>query len=286
MIVCYEPDVLKLSQLCHRLNNTCEVILVDNSEISYLSDLQLFDNCSIIIPGGNTGIAYAQNIGIKDAIKNDAEVIVFFDQDSVIDDNFLALLIEPLESKIPGIVAPVYYDYDSGFEYPSFRMTKYGTVNKIFTNGEVDPYFVDIVISSGSAATVEVFDIAGLMDEGLYIDFVDTEWCLRCRKKNVPIKIVPKATMKHSIGVGSINLYFITVIIHSPIRCYYQIRNCFHLFRKDSIPILYAVKETMSVLLNKLLLLLFVKNKLTYISNYMTAISNGILGVNGKKVVE
>jgi len=284
VIVCYEPDISNLSQLCSCLvSSNCEVILVDNSEKSKLSDFKHGIKCKVIMAGGNTGIAYAQNIGIKYAIRNNAEVVVFFDQDSKIDNDFMTLLMEPLEANIPCIVAPQYYAYDTKFEYPSFRMNKFGLIKKVFPNGATEPYPVDIVISSGSAATVDVFKVAGFMDEDLYIDFVDTEWCLRCRRENIPILLVPKALMRHSIGDGAIKFYFLTIIIHNPTRCYYQIRNGLHLFRKKSVPVLYAAKEFLSVLVNKLLLLFFVKNKLDYFSSYALGVYHGIAGITGKR---
>lgn len=284
IIVCYNPDVSDLSRLCHMLlTNNCNVILIDNSEKCYLENLNELNECTLINAGGNTGIAHAQNIGITRAINNGAEVIVFFDQDSTINSDFLPLLVAPLKLGTPGVVSPVYYEHGTEFEYPSFSLGQFGLAKPVYVDSNVTPYSVDIVISSGTAVTVETFEMAGLMDEDLFIDFVDTEWCLRCRRKNIPIQVVPKATMEHAIGHGSIKLYFLTVIIHSPVRCYYQIRNCFLLFRKDSVPLLFAARETAAVFLNKLLLLFFVKNKLIYISNYFLATLHGIMGVGGKK---
>lgn len=283
VIVCYHPDISKLFQICHRLiHNGCKVILIDNSDQSYIGNCEEFQDCKLLINNENLGIAQAQNIGIKHALKNGADVLIFFDQDSIIGSNFLPTLIEPLDAGVPGVVSPVFYDNDKGFEFPSFRLTKYGTVEKIYSKGKIKPYFVDIIISSGSAATAETFKKSGLMDEDFFIDFVDTEWCLRCRGKKIPIRVVPKAIMKHSVGIRSVDLHFATVIIHSPTRCYYQIRNCFHLFRKNSIPILFALKETITVLIHKLLLLIIVKNKPAYIVPLISAVIQGIKGVTGK----
>ena len=148
---------------------------------------------------------------------------------------------------------------------------------------EVEPYAVDIVISSGTAATVETFERAGLMDEDLFIDFVDTEWCLRCRRRNIPIHVMPGAVMIHSVGSRSIDLRFTTVSVHSPVRCYYQIRNCFLLFRKESVPLLLAVRETVVVLVHKSLLLLSVSNRGEYLRAFAQGLYDGLIGATGKK---
>jgi rhamnosyltransferase len=121
------------------------------------------------------------------------------------------------------------------------------------------------------------------MDEEFFIDFVDTEWCLRCRSKSIPIQVVPTAVMNHSIGETSINLGFMRGFVHSPERCYYEIRNCFLLFKKENVPFLLASKVILSVFVHHIVLFGFVKNKANYVKNYLLAILHGIRGVVGKK---
>ena len=284
IIVCYNPDIFNLKLLCqHIANGGAYVVIVDNTEISYLLDNPEFDDFILIPMGENTGIAHAQNVGIEYAANNGAEVVVFFDQDSIISDNFLAVLTGALKTGVPGVVAPVYFDNTKGYEFPSMRLNQHGLLVKVYKKNKNLPYNVDVVISSGIAATIVTFEIAGLMDEDFFIDFVDTEWCLRCRKKNVPIHVVPSAIMTHSIGTSSTKMLFFTLFIHGPDRCYYQIRNCFLLFRKQSIPQLLAVKEITSVLMHWLILFFFINNKMVYLKNYYLAISHGIKGVVGKK---
>ena len=163
------------------------------------------------------------------------------------------------------------------------RLNKYGLLVKIYKGNRYMPYNVDVITSSGTAATAVTFDIAGLMDEDFFIDFVDTEWSLRCRSKNIPIQVVPAAVMKHSIGETSINFCFMRGFIHSAERCYYEIRNCFLLFKKENVPFLLASKEILSVFIHHIILFIFVKNKVNYVKNYFLAILHGIRGVVGKK---
>jgi len=88
--------------------------------------------------------------------------------------------------------------------------------------------------------------------------------------------------MRHRIGSKSIDVGFLTVFVHSPARCYYQLRNCFHLFRKGHIPFLFALRETASVFLSRALLLLFVADKSTYVKAYFRALRDGARGVMGR----
>ena len=284
VVVCYSPDMAQLRQTCISLfRSNASVVLVDNTEKSYLNASSDFSECTLIINGANVGIARAQNIGIRRAVDSGADVVAFLDQDSSVDPDFLPALLAPLRAGYPGIVAPVSYDAAKGFEYPSLKVSRWGTQQTIYADGRVEPYAVDVVISSGTAATVETFERAGVMDEDLFIDFVDTEWCLRCRRRNIPIHVVPGAVMIHSVGSRSIDLRFATVLVHSPLRCYYQIRNCFQLFRKESVPLLLAVRETVVVLVHKSLLLMCVSNRAAYFKAFAQGLDDGLTGATGKK---
>jgi rhamnosyltransferase len=282
VIVCYRPNVPKVLQLCQSLRaDGSTVILVDNTERPALVERELPSGCELITLGLNTGIAHAQNVGVAAATAAGADVVAFFDQDSTIEPGFLLKLVSPLRLGTPDIVSPLYRDETSKVELPSVRVNRYGMARPVRRGDSSGPYSVDVVISSGTAATKEVFEVAGTFDEGLFIDFVDTEWCLRCRSKRIAIRVVPSAVMHHRIGSKSISLGVLTIFVHSPIRCYYQLRNCFHLFRKRHIPLLFAVKETVSVFVSRALLLLFVSDRSTYVKAYVRALRDGARGVTG-----
>lgn len=78
----------------------------------------------------------------------------------------------------------------------------------------------------------EVFEIVGMMDEELFIDYVDTEWCLRCLNYGILVHIIPDIEMVHAIGDKSVKICGINIPIHSPVRRYYRVRNAFLLLRK------------------------------------------------------
>jgi len=168
---------------------------------------------------------------------------------------------------------------------PSLRINRCGSKTVVHKADSVLPYPVDIVISSGTAATKEVFEVAGGLDETLFIDAVDTEWCLRCRSRQVPIYVVPSAVMRQRIGTRSIHLGRFTIPVHGPARCYYQLRNCFHLLRKKHVPLAFALTHMASVIFNRTLLLFFVEDRPAYIRAYLSALLDGIKGVGGARPI-
>lgn len=284
IIVSYRPDVARLGRLCADiLSDGAKAVVVDNTEAPGLTSDELPTACELIALGNNSGIAHAQNVGVAHALAAGAGALVFFDQDSKIGPGFLPTLVAPLKPGTPEITSPLYVDDDSNVPLPSLRLGRFGLPIAVYSTGTMDPYLVDIVISSGTAATGEVFAVAGVFDEALFIDSVDSEWCLRCRSKQIPIRVVPAAMMRHRIGSRAIRFGPFTVLQHSPVRCYYQVRNCFHMMRRKHVPFAFALRHMLSVLFSRTILLLFVKNRSDYLKAYFAGLRDGVKGVAGAK---
>ena len=256
------------------------MILVDNTEAPYLKPAMV-PECSLITLGFNSGIAHAQNVGVANALASGADILLFFDQDLKVEPGLLNSLVGSLGAGIPEVVAPLCIDDASNSPEPAERVNRYGFSTRVHHAEALTRYPVDIVISSGTAATRQVFDIAGTFDEALFIDSVDAEWCLRCRSKNISIYVVPTAVMRHSVGSGHIRVGPFSVQTHSAARCYYQIRNCFLLFRRAHVPPVWASRQLLSVILSRMLLLFFVKRRSAYLRSYLFAVRDGLKGIGG-----
>jgi rhamnosyltransferase len=142
---------------------------------------------------------------------------------------------------------------------------------------------VDVLISSGTLATRAALAVAGPMDEQFFIDFVDTEWCLRCRSRDIGIEVVGGAVLHHSIGARFVRVGPLTVLVHSPVRCYYQIRNCFLLLRQPHVPRVFALHALVTVLASRILLLLFATDRMAYARAYGAALRDGFRGFGGRR---
>ncbi|RTZ07236.1 glycosyltransferase family 2 protein [Flavobacterium sp. GSP27] len=284
VIVCYKPDIPNLERICKAiLSCDTNVILVDNTENCYIENISNSLDVELIRLNENLGIAKAQNIGITLAMEKGAEIVVFFDQDSEIENDFIRKLTNNMCNNVPEVFSPVFYDKNIGFKFPSYRLNKFGLLKQFDVISDLKNYEVDVVISSGSAVSKITFDIVGLMNEDYFIDFVDTEWCLRCRAKGIPIRVLPTAIMKHSIGDKSVDLKFTRIFIHSSLRSYYKVRNSFLFFRSKHVPFLMGLKEIVSALVHNFLTVFIVADKWDYLKKYIQAIKDGILGRVGKK---
>ena len=137
-----------------------------------------------------------------------------------------------LEKNNSCVLCPLSIDRLNDLEYPSHRFNRYGIAKSVYCKNENKLIEVDIAISSGTTLTMDTFNKIGYYDEDFFIDFVDIEWCIRARKKNIPIFIAPDIKMYHSIGDNVIKTKLFTISSHSPIRTYYKVRNSFLLSRK------------------------------------------------------
>jgi rhamnosyltransferase len=282
--VAFHPKREELEALCRAVRGAgAAAIVVDNTPGSPIPGFDL-SGAVVVSLGDNTGIAHALNVGIERARAEGGEIVVLFDQDSEVEDGFLAALVAPLRRGIPGVTAPVALDKRTGIEYPSHRLNAIGLPKPVFSRDATAPVPVDLVITSGSAATMETFSVVGGMDEDFFIDFVDYEWCLRCRKAGVPIHVVPSAVMPHAVGDANVTIGPLRGIVHGPARTYYKIRNCFLLLRKRHVPLAFATLELLSGLVHNLAQVAVVERKGLYLRTFAAAVAQGVRGERGKRL--
>lgn len=282
VVVVFYPDQVRLLELCSTIGRDAHVIIVDNTP-NGACPLDLRVACWISMEG-NKGIAAAQNAGIRAAISRGALSVAFFDQDSVPEPQLLPTLIAALGSPPQGVVAPICIDARTGDEYPPFRFNSWGWAKPINVKNSTENIAADLIISSGSVAAVDVFDKAGLMDEDFFIDYVDLEWCIRCRNAGVPITVVSSVTMSHSIGNAVVKYGSVTTYVHSSVRAYYRLRNAFLLLRKPQVPLLYACHEIAAALVHHVLQLPPSTNRAEHLGLGLRALVDGVRGVRGKLV--
>lgn len=284
IVVTYHPEEAALRLLINTLReSSARVILADNTPqglspvvAALAGDIELIDM------HGNAGIAAAQNAGIRAAVAQGAEVLAFFDQDSRPDEELLPSLVAALGLPPRGIAAPVCIDVRTGAEYPPYRFNRWGWARPTPAARLSVPVEADLIISSGSVAAVEVFSRAGLMDEDFFIDYVDLEWCIRCRQAGISIRVLPSVTMPHAIGNQVIETGPLTTFVHNPVRCYYRLRNALLLIRLRHVPRLYVLHEVGAALVHHLLQWRHSQDRRQHLRFGWRGLVDGLRGVRGK----
>jgi len=276
IIVIFNSNPKKIYNLIEALIGSGVIpVVVDNASI-----ISTNLKCKTITLDDNYGIAKAQNIGVDYVLSQKPSAVIFFDQDSVItDSNFIDKLYRPILNNNAKITAPIFIDNVKGFTYPIVEITMNGGRVKHYPSITSDVFFVNNVISSGTMVEVGALKDIGKMLEPLFIDYVDTEWCLRADKKGFKVLIVPSARMFHSIGDKTLKIGRFYVPKHSPSRRYYRIRNSFYLLRLKHIPKLMAIREiTFSVIHQSILILFSDGERLQYLRNLIKGCKDGVMG--------
>ncbi|KTF16417.1 rhamnosyltransferase [Pseudoalteromonas carrageenovora] len=276
VIVTFNPEPGNLLCLVNALiNNQVTPVIVDNG-----SDMPVSANCKVIALDKNEGIAKAQNIGVEFALSDAAKAIIFFDQDSTLtNDDFISNLYEPIASGRAVVTAPIFIDNARGFTYPIVEFSRSGGRVKHYPNFDTPEFYVNHAISSGTMVEAGALKKIGMMAESLFIDYVDTEWCLRADSLGIKVLIVPRANMIHSIGDKTLKIGRFYIPKHSPFRRYYRIRNSFYLIRQSHIPKVMAIREILFSIIHQCILITFSKGeRLAYLKSLFRALKDGLLG--------
>lgn len=278
VIVTYYPDAEILGNMCRTLcSSGANIVIVDNSEAPEDHLTPHLDKVEVIELGYNSGIARAQNIGTKYALGRDASIVVYLDQDSVLDSKFLGRLLEPIgDEDETSVRVPVVCDANSGSWYPSVSVSEWGFSSKLYAHNSNEPVETTVGISSGTAVPSLTFNTVGLFDERLFIDYVDTEWFLRCQFHSISVFVMPRAILSHRIGDGSIEKGYIKLHIHNSRRVYYQVRNSIALLWMPHVPFIFSIREVTVTLIHKMFQTFYIERKHKHLSSILKGIVHGV----------
>ncbi len=283
IIVSFNPEMANLISLIEALNaQGVKSIVIDNGTVNE-QDADKLNNIAIFKRlEENAGIAKAQNIGIDIAKKEDAKFLIFFDQDSQISSTFIHDLIKDFNSLNPesnkiAAIGPTFTDSRYGFYYKVLKIDKLGLRKKLRPETFSAPFEASVIISSGMLMPIDILDDIGVMNESLFIDYVDTEWCLRAVSKGYKIYVATSAVMSHAIGDAMVKVFIFNVPVHSPFRRYYRVRNGYFLTRMPHIPPLVKLRENIFNIIHQFVLIATQKNKRKdYIKSLYKGIKDGL----------
>ncbi|PJI83555.1 hypothetical protein CLV61_0154 [Capnocytophaga canimorsus] len=106
-----------------------------------------------------------------------------------------------------------------------------------------------LLITSGSSTPTKVFKDVGLMDETLFIDYIDYEWCLRAISKGYKVCLTTKSILKHSMGDVFVKFLWMKKPCHkNKKRQYYIVRNQLIMLNRDYICWEWKVKHFIKLL--------------------------------------
>ncbi len=194
-----------------------KTIVVDNAStddsVAKLKSVQPEYDFLLLTGNENNGFSAGNNIGIKYAMKNNADYVLLLNNDTVVEPDFLSYAVEASEKddnvgltigkilyyKEPELIwygggelqKPYFYAKHSGFrenkDAPEYNIQKYVT----FATG---CYFL---------LKRKTIESVGMLEEDYFMYCEDTDYCFRINKSNQKILYCPKSVIYHKIGASS-----------------------------------------------------------------------------------
>lgn len=235
--VSFRPDVTALSRLLDAVAPQVEqVYLVDNGSgadvLHQLGELARGRNIEVVPFDNNRGIAAAHNEGLRLAIVAGADHALLLDQDSIPADDLVSSLlsararVDSSDARVAA-VGSSWVDVRSGRRSVFYRI-KGGCIVGVPAPDGAGLVPVDFLISSGTLLSLAALQDIGWMREDLFIDHVDTEWCLRAKLAGWQLFGCGGARIEHALGDDKMRVWlgrWREVALHSPDRNYYEVRN-------------------------------------------------------------
>lgn len=293
-VVLFNPNLALLKRLYKSLYHQVDsIIFSDNSEDNSIKEdvknwiNQLIQSDIIYLDlHKNHGIAYAQNRGIEVAKECGARFVLLLDQDSALPNTMVSDLISVYERLLHtnhkvATVGPSFLDEKSNVLARIIRYDKIG-IQKIIPDESKDFERAHHIISSGSLIPIKVLNEVGMMKESLFIDMVDTEWCIRAKLYGYDSFVAPKTIMRHSIGDEFVSVGQRKVNLHSDFRNYFIIRNSVYVILYERISLNFRIAQLLRVPLHILFYSYHSKRRLYSLGLLTKAVIDGILKNMGK----
>ncbi|MFA5940156.1 MAG: glycosyltransferase family 2 protein [Sinimarinibacterium sp.] len=239
VIVTYNPPPGLNDRLRVVLRETDFAVVVDNGSdrTPDFEGLAAHDRSRIhlISNRSNVGLAAALNQGIAASAELGATMALTLDHDSTPRAGMVRKLMEARnQDECPQTIAAVvptiaYAHPDIRCRWPKSAPGRRMRFHFAFAARLAGPTTVDLAISSGMLIHVDTWRKVGRFDEDLFIDLVDTDFCLRSRALGFHILAAPSAILDHHLGdVKKNHLLGLMPVFpthHSALRHYYIGRN-------------------------------------------------------------
>ena len=292
MIVTYHPNTARLLQVVQAMRDAAEhLVIVDNGSDHFDEAALRAANPGVVLRRlqSNTGIAAAQNEGVRLAKRCGATYVLFLDQDSIPQERMVPCLRDTLERlereghkvacvgprvRLPGWPRP------ADFARPGWFLRQ-----RLPCPHSTAAVECDFLISSGSLVSLRTMDEVGPMEEDLFIDQVDTEWCLRARAAGYRVFGACGAVLDHRLGDSMNRLWFgrwRRLPRHQAFRYYYIFRNTVLLFRRRYVSLKWILFQLRWLCALFLLYGILGRHRNGELRMMVKGVTDGIRGVTGK----
>lgn len=243
VVVTFFPDEHVGARLAMLARECARVIVVDNGSDEACRTRLAGERVELIALGENRGLAAALNLGLDRACELGFSWAVTFDQDSTPQPGMVSALWAtrqryPDPSRV-AVVGPRLREEkvnhaDHRWLVPHER---WSWLFRRVPCEDADLSGVAFVITSGALTDLRIYRELGRMDEGLFIDFIDHEYCLRARRGGYEILVSAEAWLVHNFGAQReyhVAGRVVRPTFHSALRLRYISRNRWAVWRRHA----------------------------------------------------
>ena len=291
IIVTFNPDHELLFQEIANLPPDSSLVIADNcSATDVLQEIQKLtrkpNRTQFIQNPKNLGLGAALNLGVHEAMRvwPETQYLLLLDQDSIpnpgaIQKLFIACQQLIHEHGAMGCVGPHLIDPATGLSH-GFHCIK----NCIWARNYREPTHIEPVScsginGSGTLMPVALFNALGGLDEGLFIDHVDTDWSFRVLATGGFLYGIPDAVFHHSMGESCKRFWFgrwRTYPMRSPLRHYFLFRNAVNLMKRSYVPFVWKFWAAVKLILTFMIHLFFDRERFLQAKSMLKGILNGL----------
>jgi rhamnosyltransferase len=287
VVVGYNPDIQVLDDLLISLASQVSLlILVDNGGTeSFLSTRPDIKESVRYLPmEGNKGLGVALNAGFELAVAAGITYMVTFDQDSHAEPDLIANLESAMmhaKSRDEKCIAvsPTFFDRRDGkkIAFPFYQSVD-GVIKPVFTSD--DPHGLvkaDALITSGMFVDTQAWKEGIKYDEGMFVDFTDTEWCFRVRDRGYNLYGCLHVEMGHALSdAPPVKIFGLSFFRYSPVRRYFFFRNTVAVCRMPHTPACWKKRLSTALALRFAVNLMIDSQKLQSLKMMVRGIRHGL----------
>jgi GT2 family glycosyltransferase len=199
-------DTLRCLEALGRCNySRLSVVVIDNnsSDSSVDKIRAAYPDVVVLKSKTNLGFAGGNNIGIRYAFAHGADYVWLLNNDAwPSPDALSALVARSLSACKVGAVASICYFADSPQEIQAWggsRVNLWVGYSKLVTDPQEDAA-LDALNGTSMLISRAALDEVGLLDEGFFLYWEDTELCFRLRKRGWRIVAAPASKVLHKVN--------------------------------------------------------------------------------------
>ncbi|AOS44553.1 N-acetylglucosaminyl-diphospho-decaprenol L-rhamnosyltransferase [Lacunisphaera limnophila] len=244
VVVLYHPEPDVGENLRALVRECGRVVVADNGCPVDLRDrLEALPGVTWLPMDGNVGVATALNRGLAWARSQGLAWALTFDQDSRPEPGMVAALWRTAQAQpAAAVICPRVHEAGSvpaNYRWVRRHPVLPGLFQRVACTGPDLPE-VTMAVTSGSLFDLAAWDQLGRFDDGFFIDYIDTDYCLRVIRAGRTVAVAGGAVLQHRLGARQARVVLgrdFRPMNHAAFRHYYMARNRVAVWRRHALAV-------------------------------------------------